>query len=195
MQKPFAAAEPQIKSYDPIWSQVRREAEEISAAEPALGGFIYATVLDHARLEDAVCHRLARRLQHAALDRAPAQDVSRGAGGRALARRGVPRRPHGRGQTRPGLQPPDRATALFQRLSRARDLSHRACAVEGRPQGLCPLSAKPDVALPPGRHSPRRRDRQGRHVRPCHRHRHRRDGGDRRQLLDAAWRDARRHRQ
>ncbi|MBC8013485.1 MAG: serine O-acetyltransferase, partial [Methyloceanibacter sp.] len=68
MQKPFAAAEPQIKSYDPIWSQVRREAQEISASEPALGGFIYATVLDHARLEDAVCHRLARRLQHAALD-------------------------------------------------------------------------------------------------------------------------------
>ena len=47
---------------------MRREAEEISAAEPALGGFIYATVLDHARLEDAVCHRLARRLQHSALD-------------------------------------------------------------------------------------------------------------------------------
>jgi serine O-acetyltransferase len=68
MQKTSAAAEPQIKSYDPIWSQVRREAEEISASEPALGGFIYATVLDHARLEDAVCHRLARRLQHSALD-------------------------------------------------------------------------------------------------------------------------------
>jgi serine O-acetyltransferase len=68
MQKPFAAAEPHIKSYDPIWSQVRREAEEISAAEPALAGFVYATVLDHSRLEDAVCHRLARRLQHSALD-------------------------------------------------------------------------------------------------------------------------------
>jgi serine O-acetyltransferase len=68
MHKPSAAKQPQITSYDPIWSQVRREAEEISATEPALGGFIYATVLDHARLEDAVCHRLARRLQHSALD-------------------------------------------------------------------------------------------------------------------------------
>jgi serine O-acetyltransferase len=68
MQKPLAATEPQIESYDPIWSQLRREAEEISRSEPALGGFIYATVLSHARLEDAVCHRLARRLQHAALD-------------------------------------------------------------------------------------------------------------------------------
>ncbi|HET9936514.1 MAG TPA: serine O-acetyltransferase [Methyloceanibacter sp.] len=68
MSKPLAAKERHIKSYDPVWSQVRREAEEISAAEPALGGFIYATVLDHDRLEDAVCHRLARRLQHSTLD-------------------------------------------------------------------------------------------------------------------------------
>jgi serine O-acetyltransferase len=68
MPKHAAATEPQIKSYDPVWSQVRREAEEISASEPALGGLIYATVLSHSRLEDAVCHRLARRLQHAVLD-------------------------------------------------------------------------------------------------------------------------------
>ncbi len=62
------AAQPQIKTYDPIWSQVRREAEEVSAAEPALGGFLCASILSHGRFEDAVCHRLARRLQHAALD-------------------------------------------------------------------------------------------------------------------------------
>jgi serine O-acetyltransferase len=68
MSKSLAAAERRIKSYDPVWSQVRREAEDISAAEPALGGFIYATVLDHDRLEDAVCHRLVRRLQHSVLD-------------------------------------------------------------------------------------------------------------------------------
>jgi serine O-acetyltransferase len=68
MHKPAIAAEPQIQSYDPVWSQVRREAEEISATEPALGGFIYASVLSHSRLEDAICHRLARRLQHAVLD-------------------------------------------------------------------------------------------------------------------------------
>jgi serine O-acetyltransferase len=64
----MVAAELQIKLHDPVWSRVRREAEEISAAEPALGGFIYASVLSHSRLEDAICHRLARRLQHAALD-------------------------------------------------------------------------------------------------------------------------------
>lgn len=68
MHKPAMAAEPQIKSYDPVWTQVRREAEEISAQEPALGGFIYASVLSHARFEDAVCHRLAWQLQRAVLD-------------------------------------------------------------------------------------------------------------------------------
>ena len=68
MHKSQKAQKSAITSYDPIWSQVRREADEISLAEPALGGFVYATVLSHGRLEDAVCHRLARRLQHAAVD-------------------------------------------------------------------------------------------------------------------------------
>ena len=63
MQKHSTAAQPRIKTYDPIWSQVRREAEEVSAAEPALAGFIYATILCQPRLEDAVVHRLAQRLQ------------------------------------------------------------------------------------------------------------------------------------
>ena len=64
MQKAFVAAGPQVKVYDPIWMQLRREADEASAAEPALAGFIYATVLSEPRLEDAVCHRIAQRLQN-----------------------------------------------------------------------------------------------------------------------------------
>ncbi len=38
------------------------------SAERALGGFIYATVLAHDRLEDSICHRLAQRLNHADVD-------------------------------------------------------------------------------------------------------------------------------
>ncbi len=68
MQKSSVAAKPKIKSVDPVWEQIRSEAEEISDNEPALGSFIYATVLSHARLEDAVCHRLARRLQHSGVE-------------------------------------------------------------------------------------------------------------------------------
>ena len=57
-----------IEKVDPIWSQIRAEAEEAVAREPALGGFIFATVLNHEQLEDAVCHRLAQRLHHSDVD-------------------------------------------------------------------------------------------------------------------------------
>ncbi|MGE0698143.1 MAG: serine O-acetyltransferase, partial [Hyphomicrobiaceae bacterium] len=40
-----------LETVDPIWSAVRAEAEAILSSERALGGFIYATVLSHDRLE------------------------------------------------------------------------------------------------------------------------------------------------
>jgi serine O-acetyltransferase len=49
---------------DPVWARVRAEAEEIVASEPALASFVYATVLSHGTLEEAVVHRLAARLDH-----------------------------------------------------------------------------------------------------------------------------------
>jgi len=57
-----------VAAVDPIWVEVRREAEEVVRSEPALGGFIYATILSKDRLEDAVCHRLAQRLNHSDVD-------------------------------------------------------------------------------------------------------------------------------
>lgn len=57
-----------IELYDPIWSVIRTEAERAIIDEPALGGFIFATILSHDRLEDSVCHRLAQRLNHADVD-------------------------------------------------------------------------------------------------------------------------------
>jgi serine O-acetyltransferase len=53
-----------VEAYDPIWAQIRAEAEEIAKREPMLGGFIFGNVLNHGRLEDAICHRLAQRLDH-----------------------------------------------------------------------------------------------------------------------------------
>lgn len=63
-----ATAAPGIDQVDPIWARIRKEAAEASAAEPALGGFIYATVLSHDRLEDAIVHRIAQRLSHSDVD-------------------------------------------------------------------------------------------------------------------------------
>ncbi|MCC7253120.1 serine O-acetyltransferase [Hyphomicrobium sp.] len=53
---------------DTIWRALREEAEAAMAAEPALTGFIYATVASHGQLEEAVCHRIAQRLGHADVD-------------------------------------------------------------------------------------------------------------------------------
>jgi serine O-acetyltransferase len=63
-----SAASSKVSAYDPIWSEIRKEAQAAMAAEPALGSFIYATVLSHDRLEDAICHRLAQRLDHSDVD-------------------------------------------------------------------------------------------------------------------------------
>jgi serine O-acetyltransferase len=63
-----SVAHGKFPTVDPIWAEVRREAEEASRAEPALAGFIFATVLSHDTLELSICHRLARRLNHVDVD-------------------------------------------------------------------------------------------------------------------------------
>ena len=57
-----------IATVDPIWAELRHGAEDVVRNEPALGGFFYATILSKDRLEDAVCHRLAQRLDHSDVD-------------------------------------------------------------------------------------------------------------------------------
>lgn len=49
---------------DPIWSTVKAEAQAAVDNDPLLAAFLYATVLNHATLEDAVIHRVAERLDH-----------------------------------------------------------------------------------------------------------------------------------
>jgi serine O-acetyltransferase len=51
-----------LASVDPIWSAVQADARQIVQSEPAMASFVYATVLNHDRLEDAVVHRIAQRL-------------------------------------------------------------------------------------------------------------------------------------
>jgi serine O-acetyltransferase len=53
-----------LRQVDPIWFEIRREAEAIVASDPAIASFVYATVLNHDRLEDAVIHRIAERLDN-----------------------------------------------------------------------------------------------------------------------------------
>jgi len=57
-----------VEALDPIWTALRAEAEAVVKREPALAGFVYSYVLNHARLEDAVSHRIADRLDSPAMD-------------------------------------------------------------------------------------------------------------------------------
>jgi serine O-acetyltransferase len=51
-----------LDKVDPVWGQIRREAEEVARREPELATFIYSTILHHDTLEAAVVHRVAERL-------------------------------------------------------------------------------------------------------------------------------------
>src|SRR5258707_4958820 len=56
-----------LAALDPIWDRIRTEAKDIARRKPELASFIYSALLHHARLEDAVIHRIAERLGHQAL--------------------------------------------------------------------------------------------------------------------------------
>jgi serine O-acetyltransferase len=47
---------------DPLWSALRGQAEEIAQTEPTLASFAHASVLKHARLEDALSYHLATKI-------------------------------------------------------------------------------------------------------------------------------------
>jgi serine O-acetyltransferase len=51
-----------IEKVDPVWAQVRREAEEVARREPELATLIYSAILHHDSLEAVVVHRVAERL-------------------------------------------------------------------------------------------------------------------------------------
>jgi len=60
-QTRFAQAPDEV---DLVWARIRREAEEVVRREPKLAAFIYRSVLQHDRLEDAVVRRVGGRLDH-----------------------------------------------------------------------------------------------------------------------------------
>jgi serine O-acetyltransferase len=53
-----------VQQLDPVWSRIQKEAEDISKSDQSLGGFIFASILNHESLESAICYRIAQRLDH-----------------------------------------------------------------------------------------------------------------------------------
>jgi serine O-acetyltransferase len=69
-----------IGKVDPVWARIRSEAEDATRREPELSTFMYENILHHDRLEDAVAHRVAQRLDHSDVS----ADMIRKAYGEAL---------------------------------------------------------------------------------------------------------------
>jgi len=58
-------ADSQTDRLDPVWVRVRQEAEAVAASEPAMSGFMHATVLNHDSLEQVVGSHLAEKMGNA----------------------------------------------------------------------------------------------------------------------------------
>jgi len=58
----MAETKTSIKSVDPIWDRITREAEEAVQREPLMGGLIHACILHHHNIEKALSYRLAAKL-------------------------------------------------------------------------------------------------------------------------------------
>lgn len=62
MTLPSPNSEAKVTSFDPVWEQMRQEAEKLAASEPVLAGFAYSAILNQKSLESAIAERIAESL-------------------------------------------------------------------------------------------------------------------------------------
>ena len=88
----MAKTRAQVAEIDPVWSQIREEAEKAVKAEPLLGGVFHSCILHHTSLEAALAYRVSLKLSSGELseqilreiaDEAYAADERLGAAARA----------------------------------------------------------------------------------------------------------------
>jgi serine O-acetyltransferase len=60
---------------DQIWETIRTEADEQAKSEPMLSGFLYATILNHKTLEDALSFLLSSKLESSTLPSTSIRDL------------------------------------------------------------------------------------------------------------------------
>lgn len=56
------ATSEKLRSVDPVWYDIQNDARLIVESDPAMASFVFGTVLNHGRLEDAIVQRIAERL-------------------------------------------------------------------------------------------------------------------------------------
>jgi len=60
---------------DPVWDRLRNEAMEAVTAEPAIGGFIHTSILQHPSFEKAIAHRIASKLTSDEISQQTLRDI------------------------------------------------------------------------------------------------------------------------
>lgn len=58
----MAQTQAQVANLDPVWTNIRREAEAIARSEPLMASLVHAGVLHHDSLERALSFRIAQKL-------------------------------------------------------------------------------------------------------------------------------------
>ncbi|WP_146345165.1 serine O-acetyltransferase [Falsiphaeobacter marinintestinus] len=58
----MAETRTKITPVDPVWDQIRNEAQDIVQDEPLMGGLVHACILHHHRIEKALSYRIAAKL-------------------------------------------------------------------------------------------------------------------------------------
>lgn len=51
-----------VASLDPVWDQIKADAQSAVTDEPLIGGFVHATILHHQTIEKALSYRVAAKL-------------------------------------------------------------------------------------------------------------------------------------
>ncbi len=58
----MAKRHPQVSEIDPVWEQIKREAEQAVQDEPLLGGLVHSSFLHHKSIEQALGYRISLKL-------------------------------------------------------------------------------------------------------------------------------------
>jgi serine O-acetyltransferase len=58
----MAETRTKLTELDPVWEQIKREAQDTLAYEPLLGGVVHSSILHHKSLESALAYRVSMKL-------------------------------------------------------------------------------------------------------------------------------------
>ncbi len=58
----MAETHAKLAEFDPVWAQIRTEAEDAIAHEPLFGGLVHSSILHHKTIESALAYRISLKL-------------------------------------------------------------------------------------------------------------------------------------